>query len=108
LPEIVVCGEQSSGKSLVLEAILGVIFPSKDSLCTRFATELILCWRLIRPIKIRLEAAKQKLLAFEALILVEDLMIEDLIKAAKDVVGINDSTKIFSLDILWLEILGPE
>jgi hypothetical protein len=48
------------------------------------------------------------LLAFEALILVEDLMIEDLIKAAKDVVGINDSTKIFSLDILWLEILGPE
>jgi energy-coupling factor transporter ATP-binding protein EcfA2 len=42
LPEIVVCGEQSSGKSSVLEAISGVMFPSKDSLCTRFATELIL------------------------------------------------------------------
>ncbi|KAL2216756.1 dynamin GTPase [Thermoascus aurantiacus ATCC 26904] len=42
LPQIVVCGDQSSGKSSVLEAISGVPFPRSDTLCTRFATEVIL------------------------------------------------------------------
>jgi hypothetical protein len=42
LPQLVVCGDQSSGKSSVLEAISGIPFPAKDSLCTRFATEVVL------------------------------------------------------------------
>ena len=42
LPQIIVCGNQSSGKSSVLEAISGVSFPVKSSLCTRFPTELVL------------------------------------------------------------------
>jgi GTP-binding protein EngB required for normal cell division len=42
LPEIIVCGDQSAGKSSVLEAISGIPFPTKDGLCTRFATELVL------------------------------------------------------------------
>ena len=42
LPQLIVCGDQSSGKSSVLEAISGLQFPTKDNLCTRFATELIL------------------------------------------------------------------
>nr|AFR57472.1 putative dynamin-related GTPase domain protein [Epichloe inebrians] len=42
LPQIIVCGDQSSGKSSVLEAISGVAFPVKSNLCTRFPTELIL------------------------------------------------------------------
>lgn len=42
LPQLIVCGDQSSGKSSVLEAMSGVRFPMKDNLCTRFATELIL------------------------------------------------------------------
>lgn len=42
LPEIIVCGDQSAGKSSVLEAISGMPFPTKDGLCTRFATELVL------------------------------------------------------------------
>ena len=42
LPQLIVCGDQSSGKSSLLEAISGVPFPKKDNLCTRFATEVIL------------------------------------------------------------------
>src|SRR5277367_1775156 len=42
LPQIIVCGDQSSGKSSVLEAISGVSFPIKSNLCTRFPTELVL------------------------------------------------------------------
>ena len=42
LPQIVVCGQQSAGKSSVLEALTEIPFPRNDNLCTRFATELIL------------------------------------------------------------------
>jgi len=42
LPEIIVCGDQSTGKSSVLEAISRMPFPTKDGVCTRFATELVL------------------------------------------------------------------
>lgn len=42
LPQLVVTGDQSSGKSSVQQAISGLVFTSKDNLCTRFATEAIL------------------------------------------------------------------
>jgi hypothetical protein len=40
LPQLVVCGDQSSGKSSVLEAITEIPFPRKENLCARFATEV--------------------------------------------------------------------
>lgn len=42
LPQLVVCGDQSAGKSSVLEGISGIPFPRQDGLCTRFATEIVL------------------------------------------------------------------
>src|SRR4051812_25777666 len=42
LPQLVVCGDQSSGKSSVLEAITEIPFPRKESMCTRFATQIVL------------------------------------------------------------------
>lgn len=42
LPQLVVCGDQSSGKSSVLEAITEIPFPRRENLCTRFATEIVL------------------------------------------------------------------
>jgi hypothetical protein len=39
LPELVVCGKQSSGKSSVLEAISGIPFPKGEGTCTKFVTE---------------------------------------------------------------------
>jgi GTPase SAR1 family protein len=43
LPCIVACGDQSSGKSSVLEAISRLDFPRDEETCTKFATELSLC-----------------------------------------------------------------
>ncbi|OGM49255.1 dynamin GTPase [Aspergillus bombycis] len=42
LPRIIVCGDQSSGKSSVLATISGVKILVKSNLCTRFPTELCL------------------------------------------------------------------
>ncbi len=40
VPQLIVCGDQSSGKSSVLEAISRIKFPSKETLCTRMPIEL--------------------------------------------------------------------
>lgn len=42
MPQIVVCGAQSAGKSSVLEGLTGIPFPREDGVCTKFATEIIL------------------------------------------------------------------
>lgn len=40
LPQLVVVGDQSSGKSSVLEALTTLPFPRESTLCTRFATQI--------------------------------------------------------------------
>ena len=40
LPQIVVVGDQSSGKSSVLEGLTALPFPRDSGLCTRFATQI--------------------------------------------------------------------
>lgn len=40
LPQIIVVGDQSSGKSSVLEAITGVPFPRSSGMCTKFPTQI--------------------------------------------------------------------
>jgi len=41
LPQIVVIGDQSSGKSSVLEGLIRKPLPRDSGLCTRFATQII-------------------------------------------------------------------
>ncbi|KAH8690854.1 P-loop containing nucleoside triphosphate hydrolase protein [Talaromyces proteolyticus] len=41
LPQLVVVGDQSSGKSSVLEGLTKLAFPRDSGLCTRFATQII-------------------------------------------------------------------
>jgi GTPase SAR1 family protein len=41
LPQLVVVGDQSSGKSSVLEALTKLPFPRDSGLCTRFATQIV-------------------------------------------------------------------
>jgi hypothetical protein len=40
LPQLVVVGDQSSGKSSVLEGLTSLPFPRDSGLCTRFATHI--------------------------------------------------------------------
>lgn len=114
LPQIIVCGDQSSGKSSVLEAISGVPFPTKDNLCTRFATELILRRTAKSDISVaivpnqgRPESECQKLSAFhEALDGFDGF--SSLLDRSKEAMGISSTTSAFSNDVLRVEISGPD
>ncbi|CAK4033085.1 dynamin GTPase [Lecanosticta acicola] len=119
LPQLVVCGNQSSGKSSVLEAITEVPFPRKENLCTRFATEIILRRDQIESIHTKIipddarpESEKSKLKAFsESITDFKELPL--LIEKATELMGLNDpaggenSTRAFTRDVLSVEIAGP-
>ena len=112
LPQIIVCGDQSSGKSSALEAISGMSFPTKDNLCTRFATELILRRSSITGVKIciipgddRSNEEKKRLSEFAAAFENED--VGKVVDAAKTAMGLTGNGKVFSNDILRIEISGP-
>ncbi|KAK6836336.1 hypothetical protein PG987_006831 [Apiospora arundinis] len=139
LPQIIVCGDQSSGKSSVLEAISGMSFPTKvswrqlpellyacslscanfprfsfqDTLCTRFATELILrrgssvgIHVSIHPGPDRSPKEKQSLEAF-MYAHKGDLDIGEAIEQAKEVMGLDSGNAVFSTDVLRVEVSGP-
>ncbi|KAI1845364.1 hypothetical protein JX266_008459 [Neoarthrinium moseri] len=114
LPQIIVCGDQSSGKSSVLEAISGVSFPVKSNLCTRFPTELVLrrtshtsASISIVPHHSRSDSEKEAFASFH-----EELEsfdgLADLMEKAKSAMGINTLGKAFSKDLLRVEISGPD
>ncbi|KAK8038425.1 interferon-induced GTP-binding protein Mx2 [Apiospora phragmitis] len=108
LPQLVVVGDQSSGKSSVLESLTGFSFPRAAGLCTRYATQ-ITCRR--EP-----ERGVAQLLQFKREI--PELNNDDLTKIfeeANNVMGIRMSTTgqedgrtAFSQDILKIEISGPD
>ncbi|KAM3560906.1 hypothetical protein ARSEF4850_003459 [Beauveria asiatica] len=111
LPQIIVCGDQSSGKSSVLESISGVPFPVHGSLCTRFPTELILRRTQAASIVIsivphhaRSEMMKAALHAFHAE-LTDFNELPSLVEQAKSAMDMQHA---FSKDILRIEISGPD
>lgn len=112
LPQIVVCGDQSSGKSSVLEAITEIPFPRKENLCTRFATEIILrrgptvhVTTTINPGKDRSDADKTALRCFSRTI--SDFSeLPEIIEEATKLMGIEEG-RAFSRDVLSVEIVGP-
>ncbi|KAM0811508.1 putative GED domain-containing protein [Seiridium cardinale] len=116
LPQIIVCGSQSSGKSSTLEAISSIPFPTAEGLCTRFATELILRRgdRLeikvhIQPAPGRTEAERIELSKFSKTAN-DDRDFPQIVEAAKAVMGLTGDTtssKVFSSDVLRIESTSP-
>ena len=119
LPQLVVCGDQSAGKSSVLEALTEIPFPRNDNLCTRYATEIILRRAAVNSLTIKIipdtlrpsteQVALQQFK--ESITDLGDLpRIMDVAKAAMDAQGnptAGSKPKAFSRDILSIEIEGP-
>ncbi|KAL8357766.1 hypothetical protein RB601_009287 [Gaeumannomyces tritici] len=119
LPQIIVCGSQSSGKSSTLESISGVAFPTAEGLCTRFATELILrrcadaeqsqvSVRII-PDKSRSEGERETLAAFGSKSSHFD-DIGEIIEGAKVAMGLTgaEGGRHFCADVLRIECSSPD
>ncbi|KAI8953697.1 interferon-induced GTP-binding protein Mx [Xylaria longipes] len=121
LPQIVVCGDQSAGKSSTLEALTGIPFPRNDNLCTRFATEIslrrgpgnILTVRVIpdnaRPSKEKqsIKAFVESITDFSDLPRIMDLAMAVMGIANKDGPDMPAPMRAFARDTLSIEIEGP-
>ncbi|KAE8334092.1 P-loop containing nucleoside triphosphate hydrolase protein, partial [Aspergillus arachidicola] len=118
LPQLVVCGDQSAGKSSVLEGISGIPFPRQDGVCTRFATEIILRHELkyrrntatIIPHISRSEDERARLSAFHRE--VTDIgQLPGIIDEAARLMGVQGANELadaptFAADVLRLEVVG--
>ncbi|KAI1802116.1 dynamin family protein [Daldinia bambusicola] len=115
LPQIIVCGDQSSGKSSVLEAISGVPFPIKSNLCTCFPTELVLRRAATTGVTVSIvpDVAPKKALRKNGFYDFHEELegfdgFPNLVEKAKVAMGISSSGKAFSKDRLRVEITGPD
>lgn len=115
LPQIIVCGSQSSGKSSTLESLSSIAFPTSEGLCTRFATELILrrgettqISVHINPAAERTEKEKAQLAAF-SLKANDRRDVGNIIESAKGAMDLTgEGAKIFSTDVLRIELTSPD
>ncbi|KAF3391688.1 Interferon-induced GTP-binding protein Mx1 [Penicillium rolfsii] len=104
LPQLVVCGDQSAGKSSVLEGISGIPFPRQDGLCTRFATEITnRITATITPHSSRDEEGRRRLALFRR----EFRSFEELPSIIKAVgLAMGADAPAFAADVLRLELVG--
>lgn len=114
LPEIIVCGDQSAGKSSVLEAISGMSFPTKDGLCTRFATELVLRRSpevntkvSITPGENRYGEDKERLESWQPKASIDKEGLDTVTEEAKTAMAESTYVGEFYEDILRIELTGP-
>lgn len=113
LPQIVVVGQQSSGKSSVLHAISGIQFPIDDGLCTQFPTEIVLRREQVVRTKASIRYAPDiserqcsNFESFEAKWQNTQLSnLKHIISDAKQILQLNDRKR-FSAESLVLEICG--
>ncbi|KAB8240074.1 P-loop containing nucleoside triphosphate hydrolase protein [Aspergillus flavus] len=118
LPQLVVCGDQSSGKSSVLAGVTGFAFPRQEGTCTRFATEIVIrhsnepemVTASIIPSLSRQDGSKDILRRFtRTLESTEEL--PSVVNEASVAMGIRgytdcDDSPAFASDVLRIEIAG--
>lgn len=115
LPQIVVVGDQSAGKSSVLEAITGTPFPRDSGACTRFATEIRLRRAPERSLKVAIIPDKTRpfrdqeaLLRFGGTV-DANTPFDTLMRLAVELIAPKNIPGRFAArDILVVEKMGPE
>ncbi|KAL5334146.1 P-loop containing nucleoside triphosphate hydrolase protein [Aspergillus crustosus] len=130
LPQLVVVGDQSSGKSSLLEGLTGLSFPVASDLCTRFATQIVLRRAPADKAAARItiipgpssqvdERLKESLEKFERVLAIAEFGTDEfgrVFDEAAEAMGIpgpsttdiENIDKRFSDDILKIELSGPE
>ncbi|KAK1772242.1 dynamin [Phialemonium atrogriseum] len=120
LPQLVVCGDQSAGKSSVLERVTSVPFPRQDGLCTRFPTEIILRHNTeplrisasIQPSARRPPETRETLRRYRRNLSDDMSELPEVISESAALMGIRgygstQSGNTFAQDVLRIEIVGP-
>ncbi|KAI1357413.1 interferon-induced GTP-binding protein Mx [Xylaria arbuscula] len=117
LPQLVVCGDQSAGKSSLLEALTEIPFPRNDNLCTRFTTEINLRCEPTEKLTIKIipdgsrSEDEQKTINAFSMSIANFEELPGIMETAKKVMGIaeHDSTPspAFSKDTLRIDVEGP-
>lgn len=117
VPQIVVCGDQSSGKSSVLEAIAKVRFPRGSRLTTRFPIEVVLRNAATESTKVRLHpsperrdlAQQERIRSFKPEADASEIdQFEQVVQQAKDHLESVERNGEFWGDRLIAEISGPD
>ncbi|RWA03831.1 hypothetical protein EKO27_g11278 [Xylaria grammica] len=121
IPQIVVVGHQSSGKSSGLHGLTGLPFPRDSKLCTRFATQIIFRRAKMEGIVAFIVPAENASTEHQACVREwrKELQVLDapafasIISEASSVMGVASTDgqaarHTFSRDVLVLEISGPE
>ncbi|KAF2008465.1 hypothetical protein BU24DRAFT_415823 [Aaosphaeria arxii CBS 175.79] len=130
LPQLVVVGDQSSGKSSLLEGLTGLSFPVASDLCTRFATQIVLRRAPSDEAQVKIsiiagpaaqanEEALDGLRNFQRTLAVGDFgseMFQKIIAEAAECMrlpassakDLEDVDKRFSDDVLKIELAGPD
>lgn len=113
LPQIIVCGDQCSGKTSVLEAISGVPLPIRGNRGVQFSTELILrktshirASVTIIPDYAKKDATKKELAGVHKELDSFDSLSDLIINAKCAIVAANPRT-VVSKDFLRIAISGP-
>ncbi|EDU50737.1 interferon-induced gtp-binding protein mx [Pyrenophora tritici-repentis] len=118
LPQLIVCGDQSSGKSSLLEGLTHLRFPTKEGMCTTFATEVVLrrepdieisC--TITPGKSRSPTERRELAKFKRTFPSrESFLFESVTEQAKEQMerGARSSRVSIFEDVLRVRYSGPE
>ena len=119
LSQLIVCGDQSTGKSSVLEGLTDLPFPRQDGVCTKFATEIILQHSIseqsitasIIPSSSRSDRSKTTLRSYRRQLKGFDKLPVAIAEAGSlmGIRGFNDGKEgpAFAENVLRIEVLGP-
>ncbi|KAF4448356.1 hypothetical protein F53441_8231 [Fusarium austroafricanum] len=123
LPQLVVVGDQSSGKSSLLESLTGIPFPNDQALCTRHATQITSRRDEADHVDIRIipgphasDDHKQHVEAFNMPKTPSSEFrqkLPDIMRKANERMGLRADVSagdgdVFSEDILKIEVHGPD